>query len=104
VRLEEGMGFVHNLWLDVIWDAGIVPFVFLVAFHLKHALCFKNLVMSELSLLVILMVVGLGTSFFINFMQEPTMSASVPYFAASCFFLGLVLRMSQNLENSKKSP
>jgi len=102
VKIEEA--YVHNLWLDVIWDAGLVPFIFLAAFHLKHAVCFKNILKSGLPLLVVLMIVGLGTSFFMNFMQEPTLSASVPYFAASCFFLGLVLGMSQKLGNHKDSP
>ena len=92
------ISYVHNLWLDVIWYTGIVPFIFLVAFHLNHAICFKNIITSQAPMLAIIMIVGLGTSFFFNFMQEPTMSASVPYFAASCFFLGLVLRISQGIE------
>jgi hypothetical protein len=99
VRLGEDLEYVHNLWLDVIWDAGVISVVSLLAFHLKHVACFKSILKSELPLSVILLIVGLGTSFFVNFMQEPTMSASVPYFAASCFFLGLVLRISQYLES-----
>jgi drug/metabolite transporter (DMT)-like permease len=98
VRLGADLNYVHNLWLDVIWDAGIVPFLFLAAFHLKHARCFKNIMRSDLPLLILLVVIVTAISFFANFMQEPTLSASVPYFAASCFFLGLVLRMSQDLE------
>jgi len=102
VKIEEV--YVHNLWLDVIWDAGIAPFVFLAAFHLNHATGFKNILKSDLPLLVVLMTVGLGISFFMNFMQEPTMTASVTYFAASCFYLGLVLRISQDLEIRKVAP
>lgn len=94
VRLGEGIIYVHNLWLDVIWDAGIVPLIFLLAFHLKHAACFRDLVRSDLAPNTVLLIAGLAVSFFMNFMQEPTMSASVPYFAASCFFFGLVLRLS----------
>jgi len=104
VRLGEDLNFVHNLWLDVIWDAGIVPVIFLVAFHLKHLHCFKRILQSKLPLFVVLVISGLGTSVFITFMLEPTLSASVPYFAASCFFLGLVLRMSQNLESREDTP
>lgn len=97
VQLGVDLNYVHNLWLDVIWDAGVVPFIFLALFHLKHAVCFKKILGSELPLLIVLAIVGLATSFFVNFMQEPTMSASAPYFAASCFFLGLVLRLSNEL-------
>jgi hypothetical protein len=96
-RLE--ISYVHNLWLDVIWDAGIVPFIFLVAYHLKHLYCFKRVLLSKLPLPVVLMASGLGVSFFINFMQEPTMSASVPYFAANCFFLGLLLKITENMKS-----
>lgn len=103
VRLGEE-SYVHNLWLDVFWDAGFAPFVFLVIFHLKHAACFKKILGSKLPLLVTLMIAGLGTSFFMNFAQEPTLSASVPYFAASCFFLGLLSRLSQETEREKDLP
>lgn len=94
VRLGEGIGYVHNLWLDVIWDAGIVPLIFLLAFHLKHLACFRALLRSGLAPATVLMIAAIATSFLFNFMQEPTLSASVPYFAASCFFLGVVLALS----------
>lgn len=99
VHLPGNIDFVHNLWLDVIWDAGITPFIFLMVFHLKHLTCFKKVLLSELPILTLLMLAGLGTSLLANFMQEPTMAASVPYFAGSCFFLGLVLRMSRDLDS-----
>lgn len=103
IRLGVDLNYVHNLWLDVIWDAGIVPFVFLAIFHLKHARSFKRILKSDLPLLSVLAISGLAISFFVNFMQEPTISASVPYFAASCFFLGLVLRLSKDLETGDKA-
>jgi hypothetical protein len=93
VRLE--LAYVHNLWLDVFWDAGVVPFIFLVAFHLKHLSCFRAIVKSQLPQMAQLMIVAVATSFVMNFMQEPTLSASIPYFSCSCFFLGLVLRVSE---------
>lgn len=102
VRLGEDLSFVHNLWLDVIWDAGIVPFLFLSAFHLAHLRCFKIVLQTKDSLVTPLIVIGMGTSFFINFMQEPTLSASVPYFAGSCFFLGLLLRLTVDLNKEKE--
>jgi hypothetical protein len=99
VRLGEDISYVHNLWLDVIWDAGLVPFIFLLAFHLKHVACFAAILRSGLSRAVILMIAGLAISFFANFMQEPSMTASVPFFPASCFFLGLVLRLTTETEH-----
>jgi len=104
VKLGVDLNFVHNLWLDVIWDAGIVPFLFLTVFHLKHLHSFKSILQQKLPLIVVLTITGLGVSFFTNFMQEPTLTASVPYFAGSCFFLGLVLRLSQDLEIQKDTP
>jgi len=90
-----GLAYVHNLWLDVFWDAGVVPFIFLAAFHLKHLSCFRAIVKSRLPQLAVLMIVAVATSFVMNFMQDPTLSASIPYFSCSCFFLGLVLRVSE---------
>jgi len=104
VKLGEDLNYVHNLWLDVFWDAGIVPFIILTGFHFKHLHSFKTILQADLPLFVVLTVTGMGVSFFANFMQEPTLTASVPYFAGSCFFLGLVLRLSQNLENEMETP
>jgi len=104
VKLGTDLNYVHNLWLDVIWDAGIVPFILLAAFHLKHLHAFLSILQSKLPLFVVLMIVGLAVSFVTNFMQEPTLSASVPYFAASCFFLGIVLRMGHDLAVNEDTP
>jgi len=87
--------YVHNLWLDAAYEAGIMPLLFLLLFHLSHIKPLIKVIRSRLPLLIILFVSSISTSFIITFIQEPTLSASLIYFSSSCLFLGLVLRLSK---------
>lgn len=89
VRLG-GLSFVHNLWLDVAWDAGIYPFIFLIVFHALHIKPMLTILKNKSNVLASTVILCVFVSFFSNFMQEPTMAASGIYFAGSCFFLGIV--------------
>lgn len=93
-----GNSFVHNMWLDVDWDAGIIPFVFLLAFHLIHLKDYKVLFWSKVPLFFLIFIACASTSFFMNFLQEPTMEASPAYFAASCFLLGAISKFTMHME------
>lgn len=92
-----GNPFVHNLWLDVAWDAGLIPFILLLMFHASHIKNIKTVFQSRNMETQIIFIFCIGISFFTNFMQEPTMAASALYFAASCFFLGVVQRLSLDI-------
>jgi hypothetical protein len=88
------LDYVHNLWLDVAYDTGIVPFTLLLIFHGSHLSRFIKLFKSSLSLTMALTIICLSVSFLATFFIEPSLNFSPMYFATSCFFLGLVLRIS----------
>ncbi|HEB75047.1 MAG TPA: hypothetical protein ENJ04_01670 [Nitrospirae bacterium] len=92
-----GLRYVHNLWLDVAYDAGILPMIFLLVFHSMHIRNFRDVLRARLPLLVILVIVSVGVSFLVGFAVEPALQGSVIYFSASCFFLGLVRRLSTDV-------
>ena len=96
-----GLRYVHNLWLDVAYDAGILPMIFLLVFHSMHIRNFRDVLHARLPLLVILVIVSVGVSFLVGFAVEPALQGSVIYFSASCFFLGLVRRLSTDVRMAR---
>ena len=92
-----GLSYVHNLWLDVAYDAGILPLFFLLLFHAIHFKSFIGVIRAELPLLLILIIVTIGVSIIVAFMVEPVIQGSEFYFGASCFFLGIVRRLSHDI-------
>ncbi len=93
-----GLAYAHNLWLDIAYDAGILPMIFLLIFHVMHLRSFIVVIRAKLPLLLILIIVSITVSIFVGFMVEPVMQGSVAYFAATCFFLGLVKRLDHDIK------
>jgi hypothetical protein len=91
--------YVHNLWLDISYKTGIIPFIFLMLFHIWHLKDLLVIVSSNnVPLIVSLVFASIFASFFTSFMVEPIMEASTLYFSASCFFLGIVHRFSLDIK------
>ena len=92
-----GLNYVHNLWLDIAYDAGILPMIFLLIFHAIHLKSFIAVIRSKLPLLLILIIVSIAASILVGFVVEPVMQGAVVYFSATCFFLGIVRRLSYDI-------
>ncbi|MBE0626766.1 MAG: hypothetical protein IH606_18360 [Burkholderiales bacterium] len=88
-----GNTFVHNMWLDVAWDAGTEAFLMIVLFHLSQIPVIFSALGQNVPIIVRAVLLGLGTSIVTNFMQEPTMAASQVYFYFTCWLFGLILAM-----------
>jgi O-antigen ligase/polysaccharide polymerase Wzy-like membrane protein len=86
-----GLLYAHNLWLDVAYETGLVPLGLLVLFHLAHVGSLYRLLRRDVTLLALLLACS-AASFLMTFLVEPALQASVAHFAASAFFLGLLLR------------
>lgn len=96
----QGLTFAHNLWLDVVVDAGVVPMLLLVAFHVVHIPSIARVVRGGAPLVLVVALVGLGASYFATFLVEPTISFSATYFGSSCFALGLTSRLASETEHA----
>jgi len=92
-----GQNYVHNLWLDVAYNAGIFPLTYLLLFHMSHINSFRILLRSQQPPLIVVLIFCVGVSFLCSFMVEPVLDASVSYFAMSCLFLGSVSRLSTDI-------
>jgi len=90
--------YVHDLWLDVVYDAGIIPVIFLLLFHALHVKSFADVFRADIPLLLALVILSVSVSFLVGFIGEPVLQGSVIYFSASCFLLGLVSRLSTDVK------
>lgn len=97
-----GLKYVHNLWLDIAYNAGILPLIFLLIFHANHLKSFIIIVRAKLPLPVTITIITVSISILVGFMVEPVMDASVPYFSATCFLFGLIRRFSYDIKFSEK--
>lgn len=92
-----GLAFVHNAWLDIWYDAGILPAVLLAAFHVIQIKNIIKIMRSERLIMSSFLIVGIGSSIFANMLQEPTMLASALYFCTTCIFFGFVQGLSERV-------
>ncbi len=96
----EGLKFAHNLWLDVIVDAGVVPMLLLAAFHVAHLSPIARVARLGKPSVVVVALLGLGVSYFATFLVEPTISFTPNYFGSSCFVLGLTSRLASGVDHA----
>lgn len=89
IRITEN--YAHNLWLDVAWDAGVLPFALLVAFHLLHVKPFLSTLRSRLDLSARLPFTGIGVALLFTSFAEPVTSMPIGYLAFTTYYLGTVL-------------
>ncbi len=90
-----GFHYVHNAWLDVWYDAGVVPCLLLVGFHTVSMNRLIGFLRRSDKTLVSLLIVSTAISILANMMQEPTLLASTVYFALSCSFFGFCLGLRE---------
>jgi len=94
--------YVHNLWLDIAYSAGILPLIFLFIFHVNHLKSFIIIIRARFPLPVIITIVTVSISILFSFMVAPIMDASVLYFCATCFLFGLIRRLSFDIRLLEK--
>lgn len=84
------LNYAHNLWLDVGYAVGIIPFVILLIFTLLVCKDLVKLIRNkenpiELRILLTCVYVSL----FINFFVEPILEGYFIHFAIFCFIVGM---------------
>jgi hypothetical protein len=94
--------WVHNLWLDVAYDAGLLPMFLLLLYFILHINCLFKILNSDLPKIVIVYFTTLSIGILLNMSLGPIIQGSVFEFGMTCFFLGIVARLSGEVEISKK--
>jgi len=94
--------WVHNLWLDVAYDAGLLPMFLLLLYFILHIKCFLKILNSDLPKIVIVYFSTMSIGILLNMSLGPIIQGSVFEFGMTCFFLGVIARLSGEVEISKK--
>jgi hypothetical protein len=93
-----GNAYVHNIWLDQLYDAGILPMLLLLIFHLVQIPIMIRFFRLRLPIVVHVFVLCTLIAFLVAFLQAPVIQASYLYFAMSCFFFGSVARFTHDFD------
>ena len=87
-------GYAHNLWLDVGYEGGLIPFILLLSFTIvslyavyrflktDHPVYFKGITISLLT--------ALGIIFFL----EPVLQGITVLFMFYCFLVGVIFKVN----------
>tara|TARA_R110002020_G_scaffold91560_2_gene222279 strand:+ start:10411 stop:11601 length:1191 start_codon:yes stop_codon:yes gene_type:complete len=95
-KVEE-FGFSHNLWFDVARVAGTLAFFLLIIYTLRSFFQIKKAIgFQPNNLLINLMFLSLGMSFYLLFFVEPIFDGYFTMFILFCFYMGSVNKYLEN--------
>ncbi|MBS3027366.1 MAG: hypothetical protein HCA25_09795 [Dolichospermum sp. DET50] len=86
--------YAHNIWLDQMYDAGILAMLLLLTFHLVQIPILLRFFRLKLPKIIHVFVLCTLIAFLAAFLQAPVIQANSVYFAMSCFFFGSVARFT----------
>lgn len=86
--------YAHNLWLDVGYTAGVMPFLLLLIFTILAIRTLIMFVRSDAPVMLKGIFIGLFTAFFITFFFEPIMEGWFSYFTVFCLIFGMLHRLN----------
>jgi hypothetical protein len=98
---NKTFGNVHNLWLDVHYVAGIIPFCFLIFFQIMHVKSFFILILHKKRRIIGITVLCIGVTIFFQFMIEPFLESTIRFFMASCFLMAYFRQISKSTSTTK---
>lgn len=86
-----GGNYVHNLWLDVLYATGIIPFAFLISYTFVVLINLLKIMKNKVNSLDFkVLIFGLNLGFLLTFMVEPILEG-VPYlFMSFCLINGMI--------------
>lgn len=88
------LNYAHNLWLDVGYDAGIIPFLILVVFTIFALVVLMKFIKYNHPIFVKMIVLSMMTAFMVIFMFEPVLQGLGAYFTIFCYLLGTIHKMN----------
>lgn len=89
-KTELSLNYAHNLWLDVGHDAGIIPFILLLAFSILGFLSLGKFYKSKQPVMFKALIIASFTAIVITCFLEPIMQGWFYYFTIFCILLGVI--------------
>lgn len=90
----------HNMWLDVGYETGIIPFTLLIIFTIMTLNYIIKFIRKDHPPLVKGLILTLYTSFLLTFFVEPVLLGLNEYFTIFCLLMGVVYRLNQDSSSS----
>lgn len=86
-----GLKYAHNLWLDVVFATGLVPFIFLILFTINTSITIYNVIkQSSLPISFRLLSFSIYAGYILNFMVEPILEGVPIMFISFCLINGML--------------
>ena len=95
--------YAHNIWLDQMYDAGILAMLLLLTFHIVQIPILLRFFKLDMPKIIQVFVLCNLVAFMAAFVQAPVIQANYVYFAISCFFFGSVGRLTLDFPRTKKN-
>ncbi|WP_157373863.1 O-antigen ligase family protein [Arenibacter certesii] len=84
-------GYSHNLWLDVLRVAGIIPFVILIIYSIRSYIQIKRTILiNKESIYLNTQILIYAIAMFLLFMMEPIFEGLFSFFIVFCIYKGII--------------
>src|SRR5699024_3770554 len=101
-KIDISISYAHNLWLDVVYDAGVLPFILLIAFTLIAAFSLVRFIRLDFPVFLKALLISIYVAFFTIFMTEPILATKERfYFTVFCLIVGVTQGLNMNFQKRK---
>jgi len=93
-RINLNISFVHNLWLDVAYDTGVIPFIILLVFTIYTLWNIVVFLKTDYPSYLKSIILSMTSAFWIIFMFEPVLQGVTIHFVLYCLMSGIVYKLN----------
>ena len=87
------ISYAHNLWLDITYEVGIIPTIFLLVFTVMTIVNSINIMKKKINEEIKILWGSMNVSFYIIFMTEPILQVNALMFFVYCFICGMIFKI-----------
>lgn len=86
-----GLKYAHNVWLDIAYTAGIIPFLFVAAYTILTFIeCVKLIKSNEVSNEMKYLIIGIFVALHLDYSVEPVLDANLVFWAMGTCVSGMI--------------
>ncbi|PYZ96003.1 hypothetical protein CR205_16660 [Alteribacter lacisalsi] len=93
-QTDMSLNFAHNLWLDVGYEGGVLPFILLLFLTTIAVISLYKFSTNNHPKIVRGLMISIFSAFFVCFVFEPILQGMTVYFTFFCFFVGIIQRLN----------
>ncbi|WMX54275.1 hypothetical protein [Peribacillus sp. R9-11] len=90
-QMDLGLEYAHNLWIDVLYASGLIPFFFLLLYTIKTLYNLYFILRNQhIELLFKILILSIYLGYLLNFMVEPILEGTPYMFFSFCIINGMI--------------